>query len=306
MMSTLNKIQLKSIKDKYPNSSKNIVPGDDTPNIVLPILSIILVLTFIAIILWLIFRNPKPDFVNSNGQILESCDPGQCVTNIYTGIKSCPDSNSGVLLYNPVFQTCNSKFTCESDITPFAVQSDQSTNISGICPEGVTCRCVRNPQCATEITTVFQVSNGNPYQSVNGNTTTFDQVYGFIDSSGDVVNEQPIIIPVDQTTSTFCTISNEWLPRIWPKECVRGTLAYYPSDPASFDLNKANISPLACVIGEPCNNPTETAVWDNRVGEVFCYELCPQPGCTDGTQPNCQVATWNPSLGQVVCQNINS
>lgn len=287
--------------------SKIVTVQDDTADIVLPLLSIIIVLFFIAIILWLIFKNPAPDIVKKNGKVYLSCEPGQCVTNIFTGVKTCSDNNTQTLLYDPEYQTCNSQYTCESQVTPFAVQIDGSTNISGVCPEGVVCRCLREPQCATEITVPFQSQNGNPYQSIVGQTTTFSQVYGYVDKNGDVLPNQPVKIPRDQSSNVFCSISNDWLPRIWPKECAIGTLAYYPNNPSNFNLAKANITPLACVIGESCSLPTETAVWDSRIGQVFCYELCTQPStCIDGTQSTCLAPIWSPSEGQLTCQAIGT
>src|SRR5205814_1019420 len=105
-------------------------------------------------------------------------------------------------------------FICDNPLTPFALQSDQSTNINGICQPNVQCRCMRNPQCPEYIQTLFSTINGNPYTSINTQRVAFVQSNTFTDLSGTASTQTPIIY--QNPATSFCTIPLAWTNRSQP------------------------------------------------------------------------------------------
>lgn len=202
-------------------------------------------------------------------QVRIDCSPGQCVTNIYSGIKTCPSNNEDIMSINPSIEVCNSPFVCDNPITPFAVQSDGSTNIDGICPTGVRCRCVRRQFCAEYVTAYFTAVNGNPYQPISDQRITFEQIPYYNNAAGNF-DQTPPLSPGD---NDFCAVPREWVQqeRLYPSNCLRGVLAYIPQNPSTFSRTDLDTTPLSCVIGPQC--PSESiAYWDNRVSAVRCLQ----------------------------------
>lgn len=201
---------------------------------------------------------------------LIDCAPGQCITNLFTGIKNCPSDTSEILSINPTNEVCNSPFTCEDEKTPFAEQSDGSTNSDGVCPEGVKCRCLQKAACANYITSYFSPFYGNAFQPIRDQRIVFEQISSYKDLAG-VFQQEP---PLSTGSLDFCSVPFEWVNelRIWPSECTRGTLAFLPEDPSNFGPDNFQTTPLGCVIGEKCPEGT-FAFWDNRVNSVMCLEL---------------------------------
>ena len=104
----------------------------------------------------------------------QSCEIGQCATNITTGIKRCPPAGETITL-NLGNEVCNGQFTCNNPATPYALQSDGSTNFQGNCEQGVSCPCLNHQSCPSYISSVFSVSTGNPYNPVVGQQISFIQ-----------------------------------------------------------------------------------------------------------------------------------
>ena len=259
-------------------SSIFVIPADPTPPYIIVAISIILILLFIFYLVYLFSITPRKSPTN----VEVACAPGQCITNIYTGEKTCPSSDNITFFVNPTREVCNSKYTCESSTTPFAVQSDGSTNADGICEPNVVCRCLQKPQCANYILTFFEATGGNPFQGVTGTGTRFTQQYSYTDLAGFYQNEPPF--SYDNPALQYCTIQSDWAignpSRIWPSECAIGTLAYVPSNPSNFEIDETL---MGCVIGDtsfcdtgwPGNNGTgtEIAFWDNRVISLCCKNV---------------------------------
>lgn len=250
-----------------------LIPEDITPSWVLILISIILIVLFWVWIIYIIRTNPDL------GTPKIECSPGQCVTDLKTGIKDCPTDPSDIKSVDPATQVCNSPFTCESDRTPFALQSDGATNNEGVCESGVQCRCLTQPQCAYYISAYFNTRNGDPFRGIQTQRIVFEQSAAGTDSEGDFQNQPPYSFP--SVTTQFCAIPNEWLPRTWPPvgtptqlgRCIVGAMAYLPDNPDDFDQTKLDITPLGCVQGVPCTGSNQVAFWDNKTYRVNCLQL---------------------------------
>ena len=245
-------------------------------------------LIVILIILYFVFRDTSTPQDSEGNPILIPCEKGQCVTNLISGNKACPDDSSTFLTYDPLFQTCNYPFTCDSSLTPFAVNNDLSTNSSGVCPTDVVCKCLQNAQCAYNILVAFELEEGNNFWNPSSQNLVLQQRYAYQNSANDTEFLPPITIP-DQDTFQ-CTVSNDQVPRIWPKLCARGILAYLPEDASSFTtIQDANVTSLGCVPGDSCVD--QTAVWDTNTNKVICKQIC----------PNGQLLVWDDNLKTLVC-----
>jgi len=264
-----------------------VIPEDKSPAWIIIIISIVLIILFWIWMIYIIRTNPP-----SGGTIIQ-CSPGQCSTNILTGVKDCPVTADDIKSIDPVTQVCNSPFTCESDVTPYALQSDGSTNLDGICEPNVQCRCLSQPQCAYHVTAYFTAQNGNPFQSIQPQRIVFTQTTSGVNANNNFINQPPYALT--SATTQFCAIPNEWLCRTWGSvldpdtskplneslgPCVTGTMAYVPNDPNTFDGTQLATTPLSCVQGEPCSTGL-TPVWNNRTYELNCVSISAPPGAPD-------------------------
>jgi hypothetical protein len=286
-----------------------IVESDETPEIVLPLIVLIVLIFFLGWMLYLLissgFKTTSPsDPVTSDTRTETSimCAPGQCATNLQSGFKSCPTGNVSITV-NPTESVCNNRFVCDNPLTPYAVQSDSSTNINGVCEPNTECPCLRVSQCPNYILSVFTTSNGNPYEPLPGQRVTFPQQSTYVAINGVQTDTPPI--QFTNPATTFCAASLAFLPLSSPgcnfvsapdgnsmtyedlifcfglqkgcsgavsSPCLQGTLAAISSDPDN--LTRANIltSQFACVRGEscPCGQAT---IFDTNFGAIVCREL---------------------------------
>ena len=259
------------------------------------IISIILIV-IIVIFLFIFYRIGKDPPTGDNA-VLFQCLPGQCVTNFLTGDKTCPNGNE-MLLYDPKEEVCNSRYTCENPRTPYASLSNGGTNILGICEPGITCRCLKNPQCPSDNLVLFNLTNGSISQNNAGSKATFTQTS--IDNQGNAgINPLSYQDPNVQ----FCAIKSYHLNRLSPggcifnnpsnitlpeiktclqsNPCLIGVLAFYPKDINTFNLSDLNTVPLACVPAHATlNNKLNSGcgvddipVWDSMNSKIVCYSI---------------------------------
>jgi hypothetical protein len=232
-----------------------------------------------------------------SGDVIIQCAPGQCATNIATGVKDCPITADEIKSINPATQVCNSFFTCESDVTPYALRSDGSTDLSGVCESNVQCRCLTQPQCAYHVTSYLNARNGNPFQSLQPQRLVFEQNISGVNADGNFVNQAPYALT--SSTTQFCAIPNEWLCRIWGSvldpnsdtsipineslgSCLSGTIAYVPNNPDTFDGMQLATTPLSCVQGTPCPSGSGlTPIWNNKTYQVDCVQITAPPDAPD-------------------------
>ena len=110
-------------------------------NSILVIMMIVIVIIAIVTAV-IIYLTQKPDSTNTVGR----CEPGLCVVNLGTGIKTCPDSTTEQLEHDIVFEVCSSESYCQDAKAPCAILQGGTLNCDGVCgPGNPTCRCAPRP-----------------------------------------------------------------------------------------------------------------------------------------------------------------
>lgn len=130
-----------------------------------------------------------------------TCRPGECVTDITTGLKRCP-ADDAQLYFDPVRETCNAPFTCSSNRTPYAMDENFATLSSRHCNKGIMCFCKSKPQCQTDLSSVFIVSGTDADPSVVS-----------------VVNDDNLYVPPSSTL--LCQLPGQLASR--GLQCTAGT-----------------------------------------------------------------------------------
>jgi hypothetical protein len=278
------------------------------------IIAVIMIVVFIIFATWVIWivtvQATQPSGSSSIGaQLLLACAQGECGTNMQSGEKRCPISNTDVVLIDPSAEVCNPPFLCTSFETPYALLADGSTNEFGVCNSEVTCRCLKNSQCATYITSVFVVLNGSLYGQISDNRFLFSQV----PVRDDIGVEN---IQFEQPAVNFCGIKTSSLNRIAPgacnftdsdyqnpeatlkiatdcvnsNPCVKGTMVFNTTTPAALQGNGVSTTdvlniPVTCVDFSPSQdvsgtpypdgvcNPGTVPYYDGRYNLVFCANI---------------------------------
>jgi len=287
-----------------------IIEDDNTAEIVIPLVVLIVFIVFIGIMLYLLvgsgfestnMDNPVSSDNRSSFEI--QCGIGQCATDLFSGFKTCP-SNDVSLTVNPSEAVCNSRFLCDNPLTPFALQSDGSTNINGICEENTECPCLRYSQCPQYILSAFTSNNGNPYESLNNQRITFPQISSYVsNTTGSSTSTPPI--QYNNPATVFCFAPISWLPISSPgcnfisaangnsmdlndvllcqgmisgcsgitgSPCLQGILAIITNDPESITEQNLSSAQFGCVTGNPCPCG-ELAIFDTNFGGIICRQL---------------------------------
>jgi hypothetical protein len=269
-----------------------VIKGDGlTIEATLLAVSIIIILLFFCWIMTLIKAGP------TSQKAFFECPASQCATNIYNGEKRCPSDGLSIILYDPAYEVCNSTYTCENNETPYALWSDGSTNLYGICEPGNKCRCLRQPQCSTYALVMFTMVNGSIYLKDNN-----DQRFVFqqspLSSMAQLGTQQ---LAYSNSNTQFCAIKPYHMNRISPggcsfkdytideasyingitqcmhsnNPCMLGTIAFIPPSISEFK-NAATSAifeyPVACVPGpNPCSAQT-LPVFDYKQGLITCVK----------------------------------
>jgi hypothetical protein len=279
-----------------------LVVPDNTPVKVIALIIVFFVGLALIGLLYLILRSEPLGSIGPQQpkDAWQACPIGYCATNIYTGMKRCPQIDATITA-NVNYEVCNPATSCTDPTTPYAVQSDGSVKSNGLCPEGTVCPCVREVQCADYITSYFTAFNGDPYiPTLSGTQITFLQqnVYDTVTASNQVTQstQPPLMLP--SSVNSFCSIPVSWLPFSTPgcnfsdkmdKEalatcmsmtppvtpCLQGTLALLPPDVNTFTVEQIPQIGVACVQGVPCDNSQNNhlALWDNQSRQVVCYQI---------------------------------
>lgn len=255
---------------------------------------ILILLIFIITITFVVYINPD---VN---KVYFECVSGQCATNIYNGEKRCSNEDGTVIVYDPKYEVCNSKYTCENSLTPYALLKDGSTNEKGICEQNNVCRCLTKPQCSEDNVVLFSLKGGSTQIDNSQSRAYFDQL-----SKNYQSNISSIIYT--NINTEFCAIKAYHLNIISPNACffedennitldeisyclnlnpcINGLMAFYPLDINNFKLDNNAIYtyPVACVpsIRGDNNNVSlvnfcgvnKIPVFDKKTSNVICYEI---------------------------------
>lgn len=286
-----------------------VILVSDTPEIIISLIIFIIFILFLGGMLYLLISSNFQTTTPSNPVISDSrssttitCLPGTCATNLFSGFKTCPVNDVSISI-NPTESVCNSRFLCDNPLTPYALQSDQSTNIDGICEPGVECSCLNFSQCPNYILSVFTTSNGNPYDSLSGQRISFPQKSSFVSSSGFQSDSPPI--QFTNPSTTFCAAPLSFLPLSNPgcnfvstannnsmdindlllcmgqakgcsgiisNPCLQGTLAILTSNPDLITSKNIINDQFACVRGEPCPCG-QVSIFDTNYGGIVCRTL---------------------------------
>lgn len=251
----------------------------------LPIVSLVIIVLFLIWAIWHYYQQ-KGSTINFNNQAFY-CPTGQCATNIYSGVKRCPDTSQQAIQLNPGLEVCNAPNVCLDPQTPYALDANFGTNITGQCTINQ-CQCLNQAQCPNYITAYLQSNEGQPWEPLTSSRFNLIQQTSIIDNAGYVINQPPYSFPLDGIT--FCTIPIQWLERLYPIQCKAGTLAALSPNPSQATLDNIAELPFGCVLGSPCGL-SGTPVFDTSEQKLTCQQLCPS-----GQQPR-----WNPDTDQVVC-----
>lgn len=300
-----------SIRDRDEPRPVTITP-DNSDNLVLPLIVLIVI---IVIVVWMLIllitsgfetssaENPVTGDNRAPEETPTFCPPGQCATNLLSGFKTCPTNSADGVPVDPSSEVCNDAEFCNNPLTPFAVQSDGSTNIDGVCETGTQCRCLRTLQCPEYVLSAFTTRNGNPYLALDGQRLTFPQTSNYVDGNGQVINTPPI--QYSDPGTTFCSAPLAWLPLTSPgcnfvnaeransmsyddlvvcmglpsgcngavgNACASGTLAIITNDPESLTQDNIVRQQYGCVRGTPCPCD-QVAVYDTEFGAIICRQL---------------------------------
>lgn len=186
---------------------------------------------------------------------LQYCDVKQCVVNLATGIKRCPEFGQSQLIFNIEKEVCSDIFSCPAEL-PFAVLSDGQTNRFGQCEIGIACRCVANEFCALNVVDTFNIIGGNPYTNQQNFLNYNFQESNLLNDQG--FDNQNIEIDGSNAGIQFCKINPVYSERIQngcifacgdgdPLDCQQGAYVYLDSDnniqvqlflPDGYDLIK--------------------------------------------------------------------
>lgn len=277
---------MESNTKKYALIDVKVAPGTVDSNVILPIVTVILLLSFFIYLSYAIFlgmfqsQAQKSDFVNF-------CDPGLCAVDTVTGEKFCPEDPTGSQSYNPKTQVCSNKYGCSNSLYRYAILSDGSTDPFGNCEENVVCRCVSSPHCSRYISSVFQAIAGNPYTS--DPDTEFNQTAPFV-GQGSIDGPS-----INSNNNTFCTIPRTWLFQSSPgcstippnlttiestktcfdsNPCIYGVPAFITDSSDDFTLSDLDRTPIGCVQGQKCENNSDqffnVTLYDTNLGGIVC------------------------------------
>lgn len=214
------------------------------------------------------------------------CNPGDCATNIISGQKRCPVNPQISVQAILGQEVCNPPFACTSPITPFAVQSDGSTNNQGQCEPNTICDCKTTESCPIYVRSLLTQNAGNPFDNLATQRIVFTQ------SVGD---------PPMTSSGSFCSAPYLWLPYMSPgcgftnnisydnlvlcmnqgqgctgapsgSPCSLGVLALITDNPESVNKNNLQEQRFACVNGVncPCG---QINIYDTLAGKVVCATL---------------------------------
>jgi len=224
------------------------------------------------------------------------CLSEECVTNIQSGFKRCP-TDSTPLRYDPALELCNPRYLCSNPRSPYSVQSDNSTSITGVCEPDVECGCLPILKCPDYVLSTFTSVDGSVFADVTNSRTSFHQAASFVNSKNETSNTPPL--EYLNPSTTFCKAPVEWLTRSTP-----GCNFINQTSPTFDELSICMGLPNNCngVLGNPCLQGTLAIISADAIGDDLTKE---EIGCVQGESCPCgQIAVYNTNLGQITCVDV--
>lgn len=151
------------------------------------------------------------DVVNySYASSLSRCGLGQCVIDIESGVKRCPETvGAGPLIYDILTEACTNLESCDYEDIPFAVKTDGSadSNMCEISPNGerIPCRCSDKKACKPHVVSKFK--------TIEGKTFGFQENYApeKLVIAQEISTDQSHLgfynIPIENSAEEFCEIN---------------------------------------------------------------------------------------------------
>ena len=198
-----------------------------------------------------------------------TCSPGECVTELTTGLKVCPDNEDGILPYDPIKETCNFPQKCNSIRTPIAQDTAGNCFFGGICPTDSHCKCINYISCRKEISCQFK------YDMMAGEAkvSVMDLSRDPPPSDSKIMCTLPsTLVPglIDEGDASRESI-NKYLAGPNPKRiCRQGSLAIASQSGNTEKLKAANFYQIACVNADPCKEPDQILNYDPTSGLIKC------------------------------------
>lgn len=242
-------------KPFYSNSRDNVYS--------LIIISLIFILAIFSYFFYLFRTTQQYD------NFLTTCPAGYCATSLETGNKRCPLSLSQKIYINPGSEVCNPSNLCTNTLTPYAVLSDGSVNIDGICDLQI-CSCVKTRKCPNYASVIF-TETGKLYSQTAIGTTSTGGTQTNIDFN------QTCLIDPSNFSKLGCTSNMTALQCVQTNPCTIGVLSYIPDkniSPIQFVASPSNfnLAITACIPGPICKN-SEVSVFNNVTNIAECVVL---------------------------------
>lgn len=248
---------------------------------------ILVIALFLIIIVWAGILYKSTSYESGDIKAFLTCPPGYCPTNRFTGQKRCSKNTQKSLEYDPILEICNPSNSCtppdaaQGNIIPYALQTDGSTNISGICDKDG-CSCVNFLSSPSYIEVMFNVNGGS---LLNSNYETklslLQQPSPYVGEGNNV----PIIY--NNPNTQLFNINPSYLPYLSPNPCSE----FYLSDPTLTPtqiLKCMNKNP--CIVGRMAYLPQNSQSYQNfNEGDISTVQI----GCVPNSVENAPDTTDN-------------
>ena len=156
-------------------------------------------------------QNKKLDYSKIHDfAAIRFCPAGQCVVDLKEGTKRCPANDTDALSYIPVDEACSRRDYCDDVQVPYALRTEGSA-LDDYCGSSIPCRCLKNPQCAYNITSTFDMDNGSAY---GVDSKQLNYFFTINSENNTFFNKNPIVMSPDDLGLRFCKINPAFTERI--------------------------------------------------------------------------------------------
>lgn len=242
-------------KAKYFNNGDNFYT--------LMIFSLILIFVVLTIVLYFYGRTPLQE------SLVSTCPAGYCATSLETGYKRCPLSVDQRIYIDPAAEICNPAFYCTAVETPYAVLTDNSTDLNGDCG-GQVCACVKTRTCPNYSMVVFGVDGDNDYSQNAIGTIPTGGIIGY-----ELAPNEKCVINYSELENVGC-VNKTSTQCVQQNPCIAGVLSFIPPpniSPENFvQLPNYDISNMTCLAGPVCPSGS-VSVYNSVLNTAECVSL---------------------------------